>query len=417
MTQTFEDASFVVEAKDDSGCKVTMTVTVKSDEAKRAYKKAIKSVNKQISIPGFRKGKAPDATITSQYGPHVEREWKDQMIREGVQAGFDLSKIYPMHKELLENPKLTSCDKEEGATMTFSYERYPVVPEVDLNKIDLPSIEADSVSEDQVQSVLTDVRKAHATYETVEKAIELGDYAEITVKNKENGSVIAENRRVEVAEKHIADWLLGLVQGMKAGEEKEGEAEKMAVVVTIDSVQKAVLPEVNEELVKKVGAESEEDLMTKIRKNLEAEAEAEKKRKQIEALEDALLDQYSFELPTSLKDSEREIRLKNKLQELKQTESDEAIKSREEEIEAEVADFVDKSLRLYFLNRQLAKQGKIELSQEEVNAELANQVMRNPMAFQKDMDKEMTERLISQVSAALMERKIKDYALSAVLTN
>ncbi len=416
----FENTSFLIEISPQANCQVAAKVTIKPEETKQAYKKAVKSVNKQISIPGFRKGKAPDDTVISRYSSYIEGEWKDSMVRGGVQAAFDLTGVYPIQKELLSGPKLLSCDKESGAVIEFTYERYPEVPEIDFKSIQLPAVEVEPVKEDQVEGVLTEVRKAHASYETLDKAIESDDYAKITVKNVQTGADLVKDRQVCVNTQHVADWLYNLLLGLKAGDVKSGRTEganPLDIELHVHAVEKIVLPPVNEELAKKVGADSLNDLMTKINKNLESEAQSEKHQKQIVALEDVLLASYSFDIPQSMKTAEKEVRMTRRMQELKQTESEDALEARKAELEKEIDELVDKSLRLYFISRQIAKQGKIQLTQDEINRELSSQIMMNPAAFRGDMDKAASERILSQISATLMERKIKEYALSAVLTN
>lgn len=417
--EKFENDSFKVEATKSKGCKLAMNVKISPAETKKAYQKAVRQVNKQISIPGFRKGKAPDNTVISKYGSYVDQEWKDILIQKGVEQGLSLSKIYPIRKGLDHRPKIGLCCLEEGAEISFTYEHYPDVPTIDFAKISLPKIEKEAFSESKVDEVLHEVRRSHADWEAVEgRAAKEKDYVNISVRTVDVDLPIVDNRRVPLEEGHIAPWLLKTLVGMKPDESKEvmTEGEKPnKVKVILHSVWKILLPEVTDDLAKKVGADSKDDLLKKIHQNLENEALEEQKIKRIQALEDALLEAYTFELPSSFVESEREVRIKEKIADLKKQQlSDDEIKAKESEVENEAADLVDKSLRLFFINKQIAKQGEISVSQKELNDELIRQMARNPAYFQRGMDQGATNQLVERLSNALIDRKTKEYALSQV---
>ncbi len=401
-TLTFEDPSYKIDATKEDGCKLSLTVFVSPEQTKKAYRKAIKKVNKQISIPGFRKGRAPDASVISRYGSYVEQEWKDILIQESVQGSFDLTKIYPVSKELLDRPKLNKCDKEEGAEIAFSYEHYPEVPEINFADLSVPKAEKKPFTQEQVDGVVKEVQKANADWEDIEgRGAEEGDHVVISIDSIEPASTIVKDRRLPVEEGELAPWLIKLIVGMKPEDVTEGMTEgenPTKIKVTLHKVQKILLPELNDELAKKAGADSEKDLVSKIEHNLNAEAEEECKQAQIKAVEDALIEKYTFDLPASIVKAEKEMRQK------------------EEASQENIDELVDRSLRLYFLNKQIAQQGNISLTQEELNNELVRHMTQNPQFFGNKMDKETSQKLVSHLTGVLMERKTKDYALSQ-LTN
>ncbi len=419
--ETFESEAFKVEATKSTGCKLSMNVMISPIETKKAYKKAVRQVNKQISVPGFRKGKAPDNTVVSKYGSYVDQEWKDILIQVGVEQGLHLSKIYPLRKGLDGRPKVGLCCLEEGAEISFSYEHYPDVPTIDFSKLSIPEIEKEPYPESKVDEVLFEVRRSHADWEAIEgRSAAENDYANISVRTVEPDMSIIENRRVPLEEGHIAPWIMKALIGMNLEEVKETltEGEKPSKVrVTLHTLWKIILPEVNDDLAIKVGAESKEDLLKKIHHNLENEALDNLQIKKIQALEEALVEVYKFDVPASLLASEREVRIKEKIAEMKKQQlSDEEIKTREAEIEQEIATLVDKSLHLFFLNKQIAKQGNVAVSQKELNDELVHQMARNPAYFQQGMSQGSTEQMVERLSSVLIERKTKEYALSQ-LTN
>lgn len=430
--QTFENDAYSVEATEDAGCLLTLKIFVKPPAAQKSYKKAVKIVNKQISIPGFRKGRAPDHTVISRYNSYVDQEWKEDIVNEAYKAAVDLIKIYPISQESIKKPKIESCSQEEGAVISLAYEHYPTAPEVDLQSLTIPLIETESISEERVEETLQEVKRSHADWEKIEdRAVQEGDYVDVSISaiDKEPPIEIVKDRRFEMADKKIAPWLKKLLLGLAVNESAEGmselsedateeikkDFESRKMQVTVHAIHKILLPELDEELAKKLGADSVEDLRAKVRANLEKEMEEAAQEKRIEALEDALLTAYDFDLPASLLEEERASRIEYRIQKLKeQGLSDEEIKAKESEIELEVAKDTDESYRLYFLNKQIEKLGGVSVSQDEISGEVMRQIQLNPYLFKQENDPDYTKNLITRISHSLLKKKVGEYALTQV---
>ena len=431
--KTFENDSFSAEATELEGCRVSVKVFVKPNSAQKAYQKAVKIVNKQISIPGFRKGKAPDRTVITRYSSYIEQEWKELIVNDAYRAALDLTNIYPMNKESIQKPKIESCSQEEGAVVQVAYEHYPHIPLVEFSNIKLPTIEKEQVTDEKVNEVLEEVRRTNADWEDIaERPIEEGDFVDISIdsiEDKANPTPIVQDRRFEVAEKRLTPWLQKLLVGMNIGDSVESESEldphadagvkknfkPTKVRVTVHAIKKIILPPVDEELVKKAGASSVEDLKDKIRQNLEKAAEEERENKRFEALENALLEHYHFDLPASIVESERKERISRRIKSLKnENVSDEEVKAKEGQIAREVTTEIDHALRLYFLNKQIAKQGEISVSNQELNDELVRYLTQNPYQYGNETDETATRELVSRMAMAMMQRKAKEYALAQV---
>lgn len=428
----FENDAYKVEGTEEPGCRLALKVHVKPAAAKKAYKQAVKRVNKEISIPGFRKGKAPDQTVITRYGSYVDQEWKEILVNDAYKAALDLTKIYPMSRDSIEKPKIEQCSDEEGAHVTLAYEHYPNVPEVDFASIQLPAVEKSSVTQDQIDEIVEEIRHAHADWEEIEgRGVQEGDYVELSIDaiDEDPPKEIVRDRRFEVSKEKMAGWLLKLILGQEKGASVEGTSEldenateetkarftPTKVRIKLEAIKKILLPDVTDALAQKAGAESQDDMMQKITQNLERQAEDEFAAKRAEALDDVLAKTYTFDVPASLVQAEQEQRLRERLQELKtQNVSDEEIQGKQKEIEAAVSAEVQRSLRLYFLGRQIAEQGKVRVTNEELSAELVRHMQQNPYLYGKDVSKEQSRDLVGRLSSSLMQRKARDYALSQI---
>ena len=137
MTQEheFKNDNIVLKVEEHSGCQVAFSISVSPPATDAAYKKAVKTISKEVSLPGFRKGRAPAAMVVKHYEKYVHDEWQELVVKTALQESTDLSKIYPIRR--VENPKVDSCTREEGAQVSFEFERYPHVPSIDLNGVTL----------------------------------------------------------------------------------------------------------------------------------------------------------------------------------------------------------------------------------------------------------------------------------------
>ncbi|MBI3901235.1 MAG: hypothetical protein HY324_03675, partial [Chlamydiia bacterium] len=311
-TKKFENNEYSVEATEESGCLLAVKITATPKIVQKLYQRAVKIVNKQISIPGFRKGHAPDKTVISRHSSYVDQEWKELVLNEAYRTALDLTQIYPLSKESVRQPKIVTCSQEEGAIVTLSYEHFPKIPDIELSSLQLTRIEHPLVSEERITEVLEEVRRANADWEDVEdRAAVEGDFVDVSIESLEEDppKALVTDRRFEIDDKRISPWLKALLLGLNAGESREGVSELdpnaeerikrnfkvTRVRVTLHGIKKILLPEVDEEFAKKVSAESIEDLKNKIRANLEQEAEDLLQHEKFALLEKALLERYSFE--------------------------------------------------------------------------------------------------------------------------
>ena len=427
-----ENDGFKVEANIGKGCKLNATVTVSPAQVKKAYKQAVKEINKEVSLPGFRKGKAPEETIIKQYSAPIDREWKEIVVNDAFQAALKLTSIYPYNKNTIDKPKIETCSLDDGALVSISYECYPEVPQVKFDEIKLPHIDKKEVSDQEVEEILKEIKQAHATWEEIsDRPVKEGDYVDLTIHkiDEDPSHALVQNRRFEVSPVMIS-WLKKMVLDQTAGasidgttfpDEKASDEEKkayepIAVRVTLHKIQKIILPEVDDALAHKTGATDKEDLLMKIRANLGRDALLMQKEEKIRALENILIQKYKFEVPASLLKNEIESRKNEKTEELRrQNMSPEKIEAEKESIDTWATNIAEQSLRLHFLLAAIGEKGKVEMSREELNEKLNNEILRNP--YYHSLVKENNEKLqglIRRLTTQFQHEKIREYALEQV---
>lgn len=412
-----KEENFTVSFEEHPGCLVSLTIVLNAEAAKHCFKQALKQIKKKVSIPGFRKGHAPDPVIVKHYFSEIERDWRNLVLDEAFKAALRLTPFRPLNKESIRQAQCSELD-ENKATCVIAFEHYPKIPEVDLSQCSIPAIKTKKITQKQIDEVVEEIRQAHCSYTpTKKKSAQKNDFAELSVEqiDQEPSRMLIEKKVFELSDEKIPAWLYDTALKLKVGESAEVNTEDetpILVKVTLHEVKKVELPEVDDELAKKTGAETKEKMLEAIKKNLENKALDGQKQAQQKALEDSLLKTYSFDLPKTLLEHSAARRQKQS-EENKNLSEEEKKKLHQETLKE-----AEKGLRTYFLYKQIAKQANISLDNPEVREEVSSMLSSNPMFHmaQAEKDKEKSRQMLSFLVDHCLEEKVRSYALEQVLT-
>ena len=304
-----------IETKDN---KSTIVVEIEKELMESGAQKAYLKARKNIMIPGFRKGKAPRKMIESMYGAHV-------FFEDGLEEIFPEVYEFAVVKQELKavgRPSLTDMDiAEDGATtITIVTEIYPEVTLGEYKGVEVEKTEAE-VTDEQVQAELNQMAQNVASTETVERAAEMGDTANIDFEGFDNGVAFeggkGENFDLKLGSGSFVPGFEEQIVGMNVGEEKDiditfpedyhAELAGKAVVfhVKLNKLSVTNVPAVDDELAKDV---SEFETLEELKADIRAK-KLESMRKQIEnAFEQSVVDKVAenatVDVPSALVDAE-----------------------------------------------------------------------------------------------------------------
>lgn len=415
----------------EPGSKLKLLVTVSPEATKAAYKQAIKNVNKEVNIPGFRKGKAPDNYILSNYKTHVESEWKDILINTSFGEVVDLIKLYPFGKQAVQNYQVKEASLEKGATLTYEYEVEPEVPAINIEELTIKTVEKTPVTPERIQEVIDQILISNAKWEDAnDQPIVEGDYVDLDIDNLDDGTEICKGSRFIVEKGKMGSWLVDLLIGKKANEVVEGlsaldhshaetctdpthdhshdhEFKPTKCRITIKGHQKAVLPSITDELAVKVGAPNVEELNKRIVQSLEKTAEDVAKEQERRQIEDALTKKYHFDIPASLTKEDKKHRISHAIGHLKADGmTKEEYERKVQEISEKVSNDLDNAYRLFFITSKVAKDNQIDVSQEEIMQEFMKHMMsQDTSVISQNMD---PQEIRSRLYSYLITQKAKD---------
>ncbi|MCX6724078.1 MAG: trigger factor [Candidatus Staskawiczbacteria bacterium] len=367
-----------------------ITFELTAEEFKEHAEHALGHLKHHVKVDGFRPGKAPAKMVEDKIKPEVLlMEAGDHAVQHVYVDYIKQSKL-----EAVGNPEVKILKIANGSPFSFTA-TITVLPDVELpdykeiaKKVKGKEI---SVTEEEIQDSINYMQKTRAKFTLKNAPAEKKDFVEIKYNNPDI------NNGKEVEDKFIlgeGGFLKGFedgVVGMKSGDEKEVKAifpenspmknlagKESIFKVKMISVQKMELPEINDEFAKQLGAfDTLVALKTSMKEGIAMEkTEQEKQRKRGEILE-KIAEKAKFEMPEAMVEYEKQRfleDLKNRItQSIKITFEDylASVKKTEAEIKETYQKEAEKRLRGFLVLRELGKKENVEVSDKEVEEEVA----------------------------------------------
>ena len=370
---------------------VKLTIEVPAEELEKAIEAAYKKQKNQISVPGFRKGKVPRVMIEKMYGVGVFYEdAANTLMQQNYPSAVDESGV-----DIVSRPTVDVVQIEKGKPFIFTAE-VAVKPEVTLGKymgVTVTKIDT-SVSEDEVNEALEQQRNNNArTISVTDRPVAVGDTAVIDFEGFVDGVAVeggkGENQPLESGAQTFIETVEDQLVGKNAGDEVEVNvtfpeqyqaadlAGKPATFkVKINEIKTKELPELDDEFAQDV---SEFDTLAEykesLKKNLEEKKENEAKRTKEDEAVQKIIDKSKMDIPEAMIDTQCETMIEEFAQRIAQSGlsmdqylqfSGLTVDGLKEQVRPEALSRIQASLVL----EQIAKDENIEVSDEDVNAEI-----------------------------------------------
>ena len=307
-----------------NGNEVTIVVEIDKDLMETGINKAYLKARKQILVPGFRKGKAPRKMIEALYGAHV---FYEDGLEEVFPEVYDFAVAKQEGFKAIGRPSLTDMKIEDdgSVTLTLTTEVYPEVTLGQYKGLEVEKTEA-SVTDEQVQAELDRMAQNVASTETVDRAAQMGDTANIDFEGFDNGVPFeggkGENFDLKLGSGQFVPGFEEQVVGMTAGEEKDidltfpeddhKELAGKAVVfhVKLNKVTVTMVPEMDDEFAKDV---SEFDTLDALKADVRAKALEQAQKQADSAFENACVEKAAenttVDMPKALVENELDVQM------------------------------------------------------------------------------------------------------------
>lgn len=405
-----------------------LTVEVNAEDFKAAIKKAFNKNKNRFAIPGFRKGKAPQAMIEKMYGEGV---FYEDAADEAINASY-AEAMKESGLDIVSRPEVTI--EKIGKDEPFVYSALVAVkPEVTLGQYKGVEVEkADaSVSAEDVEAELKKVQEQNARLLTVEdRGVEDGDQTVIDFEGFVDGKGFeggkAEDYPLTIGSHSFIDTFEEQLIGKKIGEECEVNvtfpteyhaadlAGKPATFkVTVKEIKVKELPELNDEFASEV---SEFDTLDEYKKDVEKKL-AEKKEieansKNEDAVVAKVVENATMEIPDKMIDAQAE----NMVQDMARRMQSQGLSldmylkytgMTVEQMKEQARPDAEKRIRTRLVLEAVAKAENIQISDEKVDKEVAKMAEAYKMEVEK-LKSYMSESDVKQMKEDLAVQQAVD---------
>ncbi len=394
----------------------------------------IKAIGETASIPGFRKGHAPESFLRQRYEKAVMGEVLDDLIQsESAKTLADRS-LRPALRPRIE---VTSFDEGKDLEFTMDMEAIPEIVPVDFATISVDKLVAE-VPAEEIDKALDRLSSARSESEPVkeDRAAAKGDITVIdfvgSVDNVEFPGGKGENYHLELGSGAFIPGFEDQLIGKKAGEKvdvkvafpadyhaKDLAGKDALFKVEVKELRAKKKPELNDDFAKFFGKKNLDELRDMIRSELSREYEGVSMSHLKRGLLDALSAAHDFPVPEGMLDMEFDsiwkqveaAKANNRLDE------DDAGKS-DDELKADYRDIAERRVRLGLLLAEIGSKNKITVTDADVNRAILMEARQFPGQEKAVMEfyskhPEMLDRL----RAPLFEEKVIDFILKGVKLN
>ena len=409
-------------------------IVPKTDLAAKLDEK-LAGMKDRVKIKGFRDGKVPMSHIKKVYGKQAMAEIVNEIINTRS------SEVLKERKEkAAQQPEIIMTEDENEANEILSGNAdfefkiaYEIVPEIiipDLEKLKIERPITD-VSDKEVNEQVEKIAENARTYE--EKTSKATDKDRVTIdylgkldgkafdggKDEDAQLILGSNRFIPGFEEQLV--------GTKAGDEKtikvtfpaEYQAAELAgkeatFDITVKKIEKPVKLEINDELAKQLGVESADKLREAVKGQIESQNGSFTRAKVKRQILDMLDKQVKMDLPKKMVAAEFEniwSQMVEELERANRTFKDED--TTEAKAKKEYQGLAERRVRLGLLLAQIGESANVEVTEEELQKAIYDQVRQYPGQEQQIFDyfKEHPDA-VAGLRAPIYEEKVVEFIMT-----
>ncbi|MEQ1832173.1 MAG: trigger factor [Candidatus Eisenbacteria bacterium] len=403
----------------------TLTIEVPTDEVESRLVEVSRRFQQQVSLPGFRKGKVPLERVRQDYAAEIEREFLERFIPEVTHRALQESKLAAVVPPSVQNLRFTP-----GQPLSFDAV-VDIAPQVEVKEWKgYPLVRRiRPVQDAAIDAMLDQLRQESAVFADVERPAGPGDVLLLDSQRLDaNGRRLAGTRskgaRIQLGAPELLPDLEKGLAGAEAGQERtiavaypadfrqeELAGQTVRYMVNIKKIQEKKLRPLDDTFAKDVfGLDSYATLRERVKGNLEGE-DAQRVRREVEAQAiDELVSRHPMDLSP---------RLVNYMLEQvvhEQTGGREVSEDLHKQLEEHYRPGVERSLKREILLIALAKQEKLDVTAEEVGAQIMRLAESDPKNAARVRQHYASADRRRALAESMLEKKALDLIIEAAKT-
>ncbi|HIM94146.1 MAG TPA: trigger factor [Campylobacterales bacterium] len=409
---------------------VSIVAKIENSDIEKNLNKIAKQLAKTTNVDGFRKGKVPTATIKQMYGDKLIQDAESEAVQNALAEGKKELEIN--ETDIIGDPTFKKYEKlDNGIEIELIISLRPTIDAEGYDKL-APSYDEPTVDADEIEEKLTKLLENNSPYKKLKeaRALENNDQAKFDFLGKVDGEEFeggkAEGFELVIGSGQFIPGFEEQMVGMNVDETKdvtvtfpeEYQAKDLAgkeavFTVTLHEIKARAEATLDEEMIKRLLPGEEGATAQTIKDKIEEQIKAEKTSKLYNEelkpkLMDALVAEYTFDLPQNIVDQEIDAQVNKKASEMSEEEL-ETFKGNDEKID-ELRDSVRKvatdSVKATFLVDALARKEGIEVNDQEVSQTLYYEAMMSGQDPQQMVEYYQKNNLLPAVKMGMIEDKL-----------
>jgi len=410
---------------DISSSEKEVEIKLNYDEIKNEIEEEVKKQTKKIQVPGFRKGKAPISMLKKMYGDAFEYEASEKIANTFFWKVAEENQFKPIGQ-----PSMTDLKFEPEKELSFKV-KYEIIPLLDIQNykgltFDIPDLIA---GDDEIAKEIDYIRKSNKTLEDTDVLTDENHTidAEIVMIEK-NGEKLDENitekMQIDLTADGIAKDIIKNSKNKKVGESftftfkdehkhkledgtEESHKEEFTYKVSILGIKKVVLPELNEEIIKKATRDkvsTESELREEIKKDIQTYYDQQTEEMIRVKFVSEILKKNEFDPPKSL--------VNNILEEYVKSEEEKAKKSKypfnKEETRTRLQKSAESEVKWYLIKNEIQKKESLTID----DSDFAQLAEKESQKTGLPVDKLINYYKTSNQGERILDQKLFDFLKS-----
>lgn len=409
---------------------VELILSFEGEEWKDANKKAFDKLAKEVEVPGFRKGHAPENLVRKKIDhARVINDAIDMLLQPAYETALDEEKIMPFARPNLEITKVTDDEMEAKISII-------VAPEVELGQYKGLHVEktAVEVTPEEIDAEIAKLASDNAELITKTGEAALGDTVVIDFVGYVDGKAFdggaANNYSLELGSNSFIPGFEDQIVGMKENEEKdiqvkfpenyvpELKGKDATFHIVLHEVKEKKVPAIDADFVSELaydGVETVDQLKTKVENDIRARKEQDAKNAYYEALVKLIRDGSKITIHPQIIHDEVEAMKENFANQVQQNgltleQYYQITGQTPEDVESKMAVDAEINIRSVLALEKIAEVENLHVTQEEVDFELAKIAQQYSMELEKV--KEILKPQMSSFARDIQNRKISEFLLA-----
>lgn len=407
-------------------CKKRVVVEIPEEAIKNATDEQYETLRKEAMVPGFRKGRAPRRLLEKRFGKETTEQIKLKLLADAGDSAVKDNKLNVLRDHDIDFEKI---ELPAEGPLKFDFE-VEVRPEFDLPALEGIPVNKTKleVTDEQINREIEQLQKYSGIWTPKEAGeVEPDDQiiADVVLKTE----AIEEEEKFDNIEIFVrqngfvgavpVEKLDELLAGAKAGDTRqtsvdvpktyfreEYRGKKVDIRITVKDIKWLKPAAFNEDFLKRLGVENENELREKMHDTLQSRLERQVRTQMAEQIYKYLLDNTDFDLPVDIVAEHSTSLLQRQYSNLLMRGlAREQIDKQMEQLRAGSEQQAKEQFKTLFIMGKIAEKLEIEVSEEEINGRIAQLAIQRGQRPERLREEMLRDGSLSQFRLQVREDK------------